>query len=73
MKSQTGVRLIQVKTNRDASPLERRAIQLFDGLPGNATKELWIFLDYAGANGRDRPNKSRFPRVPPGCGRPSFR
>ena len=46
MKSQTGVRLIQVKTNRDASPLDREAIQLFDGLPANATKELWIFRDY---------------------------
>ena len=28
-----GIRLIQVKTNRDASPLEREAIQLFNGLP----------------------------------------
>jgi hypothetical protein len=35
-----GVRLIQVKTYRDASPLEREAIQLFDGLPTNATKDL---------------------------------
>ena len=44
-----GVRLIQVKTNRDASPLERECIQLFDGLPANATKEVWIFRDYARA------------------------
>jgi Holliday junction resolvase len=44
-----GVRLIQVKTNRDASPLERETIQLFDGLPANATKEVWIFLDYVRA------------------------
>ena len=44
-----GVRLIQVKTNRDASPLEREAIGLFDGLPANATKEVWIFLDYVRA------------------------
>ena len=36
MKSQMGVRLIQVKTNRDASPLEREAIQPFDGLPATA-------------------------------------
>ena len=44
-----GVRLIQVKTKRDASPLEREAIQLFDGLPANATKEIWIFRDYVRA------------------------
>jgi hypothetical protein len=43
--SAEGVRLIQVKSNRDASPLEREAIQLFDGLPANATKEVWIFRD----------------------------
>jgi Archaeal holliday junction resolvase (hjc) len=42
-----GIRLIQVKTNRDASPLEREGIALFDGLPANATKEVWIFKDYA--------------------------
>jgi hypothetical protein len=42
-----GVRLIQVKSNRDASPQEREAIQLFEGLPANATKEVWIFRDYA--------------------------
>lgn len=44
-----GVRLIQVKSNRDASPQERECIQLFDGLPANATKEVWIFLDYVRA------------------------
>jgi hypothetical protein len=27
-----GIRLVQVKSNRDASPQEREAIQLFDGL-----------------------------------------
>jgi hypothetical protein len=37
-----------VKTNRDASPVERETIELFDGLPENATKEVWIFRDYAG-------------------------
>jgi hypothetical protein len=42
-----GMRLIQVKTNRDASPVERETIALFDGLPQNATKEVWIFRDYA--------------------------
>jgi hypothetical protein len=42
-----GLRLIQVKTNRDASPVEREGIALFDGLPANATKEVWIFRDYA--------------------------
>ena len=42
-----GMRLIQVKTNRDASPVERETIALFDGLPANATKEVWIFRDYA--------------------------
>ena len=44
-----GVRLIQVKSNRDASPQEREAIQLFDGLPAKASKEVWIFRDYARA------------------------
>jgi hypothetical protein len=39
----------QVKTNRQASPVEREAIQLFNGLPANATKEVWIFHDYARA------------------------
>jgi Holliday junction resolvase len=47
--NRSGIRLIQVKSNRDASPLEREAIQLFDGLPENATKEIWIFRDYARA------------------------
>jgi Archaeal holliday junction resolvase (hjc) len=42
-----GLRLIQVKTNRDASPIERETIALFDGLPPNAIKEIWIFRDYA--------------------------
>jgi Archaeal holliday junction resolvase (hjc) len=42
-----GLRLIQVKTNRDASPVEREGIALFDGLPPNASKEVWIFRDYA--------------------------
>jgi Archaeal holliday junction resolvase (hjc) len=42
-----GMRLIQVKTNRDASPVERETIALFNGLPANATKEVWIFRDYA--------------------------
>jgi Archaeal holliday junction resolvase (hjc) len=42
-----GIRLIQVKSNRDASPVERESIALFDGLPANATKEIWIFRDYA--------------------------
>jgi Holliday junction resolvase len=42
-----GLRLIQVKTNRDASPVEREQIALFDRLPPNATKEIWIYKDYA--------------------------
>src|SRR6185503_2910469 len=42
-----GVRLIQVKSNRDVSPIEREAIQIFDGLPANATKEVWISCEYA--------------------------
>jgi hypothetical protein len=49
MKSQTGVRLIQVKSNRDASPIGREAIKIYDCLPRNATKEVWIFPDYARA------------------------
>jgi Holliday junction resolvase len=40
-----GLRLIQVKTNRDASPVHREQIALFDQLPSNATKEIWIFMD----------------------------
>jgi hypothetical protein len=42
-----GLRLIQVKSNRDASPVEREQIALFDRLPPNATKEVWRFQDYA--------------------------
>jgi Holliday junction resolvase len=41
------IRLIQVKTNRDASPVEREKIAFFNGLPANATREIWIFHDYA--------------------------
>ncbi|HYF56606.1 MAG TPA: hypothetical protein VEA41_20300 [Salinarimonas sp.] len=39
------IRLIQVKTNRNAPPAEREAMELFDA-PPNATKEIWIFHDY---------------------------
>jgi hypothetical protein len=41
-----GIKLIQVKTNRNASPVEREQIALFDRLPTNATKEIWIYKDY---------------------------
>ena len=41
-----GMRLIQVKSNRDASPLEREQIALFRTPPG-CSKEVWIFHDYA--------------------------
>ena len=42
-----GVRLVQVKSNRTASPIEREQITLFDNVPPNTTKELWIYKDYA--------------------------
>jgi len=45
--SRQGVRLIQVKTNRPPCPAERETIELFDGIPENASKEVWIFQDYA--------------------------
>jgi hypothetical protein len=44
--SRQGIRLVQVKTNRDAAPAEREAIELFEGVPPGATKEAWIFRDY---------------------------
>jgi hypothetical protein len=45
--SRQGVRLIQVKTNRPPCPAERETIELFSGIPGNASKEIWIFRDYS--------------------------
>jgi hypothetical protein len=42
-----GIRLVQVKTNEDARPHEREQIQMFDGIPPGATKEVWIYQDYA--------------------------
>jgi len=47
--SRQGLRLVQVKSNRDAAPAEREAIELFDGIPPGASKEIWIFRDYARA------------------------
>ncbi len=44
--SRQGVRLIQVKSNRDAPAAEREAIQEFTGIPSNASKEIWTFEDY---------------------------
>ncbi len=41
-----GVRLTQVKSNRPPCPAEREAIELFP-VPQNATKEIWVFRDYA--------------------------
>lgn len=41
-----GIRLIQVKTNRMASEIEVEAIEKFNGIPQNATKEIWVFKDY---------------------------
>jgi Holliday junction resolvase len=43
--SRQGIRLVQVKSNRDAPPAEREAIQEFSA-PANASKEVWIFEDY---------------------------
>ena len=45
--SRQGMRLIQVKTNRPPSPLERETIELFDEIPEKVSKEIWIFHDYA--------------------------
>jgi hypothetical protein len=42
-----GIRLVQVKTNEDARPHEREQIQMFDAIPPGATKEVWIYQDYA--------------------------
>ena len=42
-----GVRLIQVKTNRDVSPGEWEAIELFNAMLPGRSKEIWIFRDYA--------------------------
>jgi Holliday junction resolvase len=47
--SRDGVRLIQVKSNRNATPAEREAIREFSGTPSNARKEIWIFQDYGRA------------------------
>jgi Holliday junction resolvase len=44
--SSQGVRLVQVKSNRNAPPAEREAIEEFKAIPTNATKEIWIFEDY---------------------------
>jgi len=41
-----GVRPVQLKSNRDASPLEREQITLFETPPG-CSKEIWIFHDYS--------------------------
>ena len=46
--SRQGVRLVQVKSNRNAPPAEREAIELFQAPPG-ASKEIWIFEDYGRA------------------------
>jgi Holliday junction resolvase len=44
--SRQGIRLVQVKSNRNAGLAEREAIQEFSGIPQNASKEIWIFEDY---------------------------
>lgn len=43
-KSCNNWRLIQVKSNRNATPIEREAIQE-DKVPSNTTKEIWIMHD----------------------------
>jgi Archaeal holliday junction resolvase (hjc) len=52
-----GVRLIQLKSHRDASPQEREAIQLFGGLPVNTTKEVWILMVMCGSRSSRRLGK----------------
>jgi Holliday junction resolvase len=42
------IRLIQVKCARNASPVEREAIELFSA-PANCSKEVWVWTDYARA------------------------
>lgn len=44
--SKQGIRLVQVKTGRNAPPHEREAIAEFDNFPPGSTKELWIWFDY---------------------------
>jgi hypothetical protein len=43
---QHGIRLIQMKTNRPPCPASGKQSSLFDGIPENASKEIWIFQDY---------------------------
>ena len=45
--SPLGVRLIQVKSNRPPSGIEKEAIEDFRCMPPNATKEVWLWRDYA--------------------------
>jgi hypothetical protein len=47
--SPQGIKLVQVKTNKPPCPAEREAIELFNGIPENASKEIWVFQDYARA------------------------
>ncbi|MBN1566240.1 MAG: hypothetical protein JXA73_00210 [Acidobacteria bacterium] len=44
--SRQDIRLVQIKSNRNAPPAEREAIQKFSGMPQGASKEIWIFEDY---------------------------
>jgi Holliday junction resolvase len=41
-----GVRLVQVKANRNCGGVERERIEMFP-VPTNCTKELWVWHDYA--------------------------
>jgi Holliday junction resolvase len=43
-----GIRLVQVKTNRDAPLYEREQIKMFL-VPTGVTKEIWIYKDYSRA------------------------
>lgn len=44
----SGVRCVQVKCNRPPSPAEREAMTLV-ALPDGATREYWVWRDYARA------------------------
>lgn len=45
--SRKEIRLVRLRSSRCAETAEKSAIQEFTEIPSNASKELWIFYDYA--------------------------
>jgi Holliday junction resolvase len=43
--NESGIRLIQSKTNGCMTEIEREAIKEFKNCPPNATKEIWMWYD----------------------------